>query len=284
MACLKCYTSLEAIVQQLRQLRWIIVILLASLLSACGGDLPDIAPTNLEADVVLFERGNNALAEEDWSRAREYFEQIRDNYPQSQFRANARLLIAQSYQAESSAISSAAALAELREFLRLYPPTHELSSRAQYMLATVYFDQMRRPERDQSQTRYAIEELETFITQYGGTADADLLNDVRIKLREALDRISESSFIVGRFYYRNKHYVGAIQRFRSILEQDPGYTQRENVYYYLADSLAETDRAGEALSMFEQLLTEYPETVYREETGQKIAELDSALDVEDRQR
>ena len=92
-------------------------------------------------------------------------------------------------------------------------------------------------------------QFETFMTQYADTANAELLGEARAKLREARDRLSDSSFIVGRFYYRNKYYSGAIDRFRAILDDDPGYTRRDVVYYHLADSLASTDRAVEALSV-----------------------------------
>ena len=249
-------------------------ILLPLLISgACGGDLPPITPATTEADNVLFERGSAALAEEDWERAREYFVQIRDNYPQSDLRAEARLRVVETFEGEGGEMSAAAALAELREFQRLYPPTHELGAEAQYKLAEVYFRQMRGPERDQSQTRLAITELELFITRYVETAQAEMLNDVRTLLREARDRLSESSFLVGRFYYRNKFYNGAIERFQNILEDDPAYTNKDVVYYHLADCFFETDRPDEALPLYQQLVSEFPETEYLARANDKIDEL-----------
>ena len=251
-------------------------------LSACGGNEPEITPITNEADIILFDRGSDALAEGDWARAREYFEQIRDNYPQSQLRADARIHIIESYEGEANDIAYASALTELREFLRLYTPTHELAPLAQFKVGLVYFNQMRRPERDQSETRAAVQEFETFMAQYADTADAELLGEARAKLREARDRLSDSSFIVGRFYYRNKYYAGAIDRFRAILDDDPGYTRRDVIYYHLADSLASTDRAVEALPMFERLVGEYPETEYLEEASQRIVALKVTMDLEDR--
>ena len=63
----------------------VLAVLLA--FGACGGDVPPLAPATTEADNILFERGMESLAEEDWERAREYFVLIRDNYPQSELRA-----------------------------------------------------------------------------------------------------------------------------------------------------------------------------------------------------
>ena len=249
-------------------------------LTACGGGAVVIpALTEADADQILFERGTQALTEEAWSTAREYFVQIRDNYPQSPLRAQARLGIVDSYEGEGTDVAYLSALTELREFLRLYPPTHELAPEAQLKLGMVYFNQMRRPERDQTETRSAITELETFVEQYAEFAGPQLLAEARARLRDARDRLSDSNFLVGRFYYRLRYYPGAIDRFREILDEDPGYTRRDAVYFHLADSLATTDRGPEALPLFERLVSEFPTTEYLEDASLRIAELKVSMDL-----
>ena len=247
----------------------------------CGGRQIEIpALTEADADEILFERGTQALAEEAWSTAREYFVQIRDNYPQSPLRSQARLGVVESYEGEGTDVAYLSALSELREFLRLYPPTHELAPRAQFKLGMVYFNQMRRPERDQSETRSAIAEFETFVELYAEFADPQLLADARARLRDARDRLSDSNFLVGRFYHRLRYYPGAIDRFREILDEDPGYTRRDAVYFHLADALATIDRGPEALPLFERLVSEFPATEYLEDASLRIAELKVAMDLD----
>ena len=254
--------------------------LLTGATMGCGTRQVEVTPATADADILLFDLGQAALAEENWTRARAYFIQIRDNYPQSPLRANARLGVADSYESEGTAAAYISALSELRDFLALYP-THQRAGYAQYKLGMVFFNQMRRPQRDQSETREAVREFETFIQIYAATGDDVLLGEVRAKLREARDRLSESSFIVGRFYYRNKYYPGAINRFREILDDDPGYTGRDAVYFHLADSLAVTDKEAEALPMFERLVDEFPETEYLERATERIAALKIAMNLDD---
>ena len=250
-------------------------------MAACGGGQAEIpALTEADADEILFERGTQALADEAWSTAREYFVQIRDNYPQSPLRAQARLGVVESYEGEGTDVAYLSALSELREFLRLYPPTHEMAPRAQFKLGMVYFNQMRRPERDQSETRSAIGEFETFVELYAEFAAPQLLADARARLRDARDRLSDSNFLVGRFYHRLRYYPGAIDRFREILDEDPGYTRRDAVYFHLADALATTDRGPEALPLFERLVSEFPATEYLEDANLRIAELKVAMDLD----
>ena len=62
-------------------------LLIATAVGCGGGMERPVLPTGeFEADRVLFERGTAAIEERNWSRAREYFVQIRDNYPQSEYR------------------------------------------------------------------------------------------------------------------------------------------------------------------------------------------------------
>ena len=249
--------------------------------TACGGreaEIPDL--TEADADEILFERGTASLDEGSWSTAREYFVQIRDNYPQSPLRAQARLGVVESYEGEGTDVAYLSALNELQEFLRLYPPTHELAPEAQFKVGMVYYNQMRRPERDQSETRSAITEFETFIERYAEFADPQLLADARVRLRDARDRLSDSNYLVGRFYYRLRYYPGAIDRFREILDEDPGYTRRDAVYFHLADALATIDRGPEALPLFELLISEFPSTEYLEDANLRIAELKVAMELD----
>ena len=246
-------------------------ILAASLLIVgCGSRQPEITPATVGADRLLFERGTQALEDRDWIRAREYFTQIRDNYPQSALRAEARLSVADTFEGEGTPASYVMAAEEYANFLALFP-TNERAHYAQYKLGMIYFQQMRRPERDQSETRDAISQFRLFEERH---PTSRLLEKVRARLREAEDRLSESNFIVGHFYYRSKWYPGAIDRFETILREDPGYTGRYRVYFHLAHSYQESGQHDEAQAMFGRLLEEFPETEFVEDATRYMAELE----------
>ena len=243
------------------------------LLVGCSNRPPEISLATTDADRLLYERGLAALEEERWVDARDYFIQIRDNYPQSGFRADARVSVPDTYMGEGTTSAYIQAVIEYRDFLSLYP-THARAPYAQYQLGMVFYHQMRRPERDQSETRDAIREFEIFIQRY---TDSNLIGEVRTRIRECRDRLSDSSFMIGRYYSRSKWYPGAIDRFRSILDVDPGYTGRSAVYYHLADALQATGEEAEALPLLERLVEEYPETEYLKQATESIATLKSKL-------
>ena len=98
---------------------------------------------------------------------------------------------------------------------------------------------------------------------------------VRQRLRDGRDRLSEHDFIVGRFYYRLKNYPGAIARFRQILDDDPAYTRRDQVYFHLAESLAGSNEVTEAIPYFARILEEFEASEYADDATARIAELEA---------
>jgi outer membrane protein assembly factor BamD len=246
-------------------------LLLCSWLGAggCASKRGVVPPGTTDADQFLFTQGQEALKDRKWLQAREYFRQIVDNYPQSQYRPDSKLAVGDTYIGEDTTESLLLGINEYREFLTFYP-TNPRADYAQYRLGYAYSQQMLGSDRDQSATRDTIKELQVFVQRYPNSA---LLPDAQKLLREAQDRLSESSYRVGFFYYRVKWYPGAIDRFREILEEDPEYSGRDAVYFHLAESLVLTGKQPEALPYYERLLHEFEQSEYLERSRKRIAEL-----------
>ena len=244
-------------------------VLLAVLIGACASSRSLVPEGTGEPDKFLFDRGNEALKEKQWIRAREYLVRLIDSYPQSPYRADAKLAVGDSYLGEGSTESLALATNEFREFLTFYP-THLRADYAQFQLGMVHLKQMRGPERDQTETKEAVKEFEAFIERYPSSA---LMPDATARLREARDRVGDSDFRVGLFYFRSRWYPGAIERFKTLLKADAGYTRRDAVYFHLAEALVRTEKTAEALPYYERLLEEFAQSEYLDETKQRIEQL-----------
>jgi outer membrane protein assembly factor BamD len=228
-----------------------------------------VPPGTSRPDQYLFDRGAEALERERWLTAREFFKQVTEIHTQSPVRPDAKLGVGDTYLGEGTAEALVLAINEFQEFLSFYP-THERADYAQYKLAMAYFRQMRGPQRDQSETKSAIRELERFVARFPNSA---LLPEVQTKLREARDRLSTWDFEVGQFYYRIRWYPGAIDRLSSLLKQDPEYTRRDAVYFYLAEALIKANRSAEALPYFEKLVEEFEQSDHLSDARERIAEL-----------
>jgi len=249
----------------------VLVTCLAAFVAACGPPT-NVAPPGAQPDRFLFDRGMAELMAGRWLQAREYFTRIIDGYPQSPTRPDAKLGIGDAYLGENTAESLVFAANEFREFLQFYP-THARADYAQYRIAMSHYQQMKAPERDQTETRAAIRDFDAFFERYPESA---LTPEVKVKWREARDRLSTSSYQVGVYYYRTRWYPGAIDRFKEILRDDPGYSGRDGVYFYLADSLAKTDKKAEALPYLDRLVKEFETSEFLADARMRLAELQQA--------
>jgi outer membrane protein assembly factor BamD len=242
----------------------------AALVGGCGNKNPRTAAANTaQPDRFLMDRAAEAMGKKDWVKAREYYRQIVDNYPQSPLRPDAKLGIGDTYLNEKSSESLILGANEYREFLTFYP-TNPKADQAQFRLAQTYVKQMKAPERDQTATKEALKEFQVFFDRY---PQSPLMPEVRKAWREARDRLSEASYRVGVHYYRVQWYPGAVDRFREVLRDDPEFSKRDGVYFYLAESLAKTDKKAEAVPYFEKLLTEFQQSEFADDTKKRLVEL-----------
>jgi outer membrane protein assembly factor BamD len=136
--------------------------------------------------------------------------------------------------------------------------------------------QMRPAGRDQTETRAAVTAFQAFLTRY---PNSPLRPEVEARLREARDRVGDDEFGVGRYYYTIRWYPAAIDRWTVLLKQDPGYTNRDQVYFYLGESLVKMQRPAEALPYFEKLVAEFNESEHLEDAQQRIAQLKTTASV-----
>lgn len=233
----------------------LLAVLLAVAASGGCGRKPLEARPGEQADKFLFDRGNEETAKKSWVKARTYYQRLVDGYPQSQYRPDAKLGVADTYLGENTTESLVLAVNEYREFLSFYP-THSRADYAQYKIAMSHFGKMRAPERDQTETREALKEFDLFFERY---PSSPLAPEVRAHWREAKDRLTQASVNVGLFYFKSRRwYPGAIARFREVLADDPEFTGRDTVYFYLAQSLILSNRKAEAVPYLDRLLKEFP--------------------------
>jgi outer membrane protein assembly factor BamD len=249
--------------------RILAVVLLAGTLVGCAHGQKMPAVGQADADKFLYERGSALLAKKSWITAREYFRRIVDSYPQSTYRADAKLGVGDSYIGENQSGSLILAVNEFREFLTYFP----LSARAdyaQYKLALATSKQMLSAERDQTATHETLTEVQKFIDTY---PDSQYRAEVDKVYRQARDRLSESEFKVGMVYYRARYMIGALPRFADVLRDDPGYTRRDEVLYFAGVAFTKAGLIPQAVPMFATVVQQYPKSKYAKSSKRYIEQL-----------
>lgn len=243
--------------------------LILATLAGCGKKQSRVPAPGEEPDKFLFDRGSGALKERHWIEAREYFRKLVDTYPRSQYRQEAKLGIGDSFLGEKHSDSDVLAANEFREFLQFYPLDRR-ADYAQYRLATSQMRQVLGPERDQTATLEALKEIDRFMAAY---PNSSYMGDVVKMRREMRDRLSASEFMVGRQYYRQRWYPGAVTRLEGLLKSDPQFSGRDGVYFFLAGSYAKTKRTEEAITLYQKLIDEFKVSEYLKDAKEELAAL-----------
>ena len=136
-----------------------------------------------------------------------------------------------------------------------------------------HYSQMAKAGRDQTETHEALKEFDVLFEKY---PNSPLLAEARARHREAKDRLGRSEYLVGMTYYRLKWYPGVVARLAALLKSDPQFTDRDAVYYYLADALAELNRSAEAVPLLEKIPQEFEKSDYIEKATKRLEEIKTA--------
>lgn len=235
--------------------------------SSTGAKMPPAGSS--EPDKFLFDHGNDALTKKHWMEAREYFRALVDRYPQSALRPDAKLALGDTYILENTAEATVLAINEFNEFLSFFPSS-ERADYAQFRIGYAHFKQMLSPQRDQTETRETLQQFALFFKRYPNSA---LRTEVEQYDRQARDRLSESEFEVGRFYARLNWCPGAVDRLQGVLKDDPTFTNRDGVYFYLGECYYKSNQRPAALPWYDRIVKEFQKSEYLDKAKKRIVEI-----------
>ncbi len=180
----------------------------------------------------LLNEGEANLKRRKWEDGRKLLRMVEEYFPASPEFAKAKILMADSF-FFGGTTSYPEALVEYQSFLN-YFPRHELREYALFRIGLCHYASIENAERDQIQTRKAIEAFQSFLAEAPGSAYAV---DARAKITQCHRRLAECELMVGIFYVNNMGYASAERRLKDLLEQYPEYVDRERAYYYLGEAL-----------------------------------------------
>jgi outer membrane protein assembly factor BamD len=157
--------------------------------------------------------GAEALLEEGRPReAGEQFSEVERLYPYSEWAKRAMLMSAFAYH-EGALYEESRAAAE--RYLEFFPADVD-APYAQFLIALSYYDQIVDIGRDQENTFEALQEMRDIIERY---PDSQYAKSAQMKFELALDHLAGKEMEIGRYYLKRGHYMAAINRFRTVLEQ-----------------------------------------------------------------
>ncbi len=158
------------------------------------------------------------LRNNDWADAAKQFAEVERQHPYSVWARRASLMSAYCYY-QANKYTEAVAASD--NYISLHPGSKEVAY-AFYLKAVSLYEQIVDVERDQTNTEQALVALQDVVQRF---PDTEYARDATLKIDLTLDHLAGKQMEVGRYYLYKGDYIGAINRFRVVVEQYQKTTQ-----------------------------------------------------------
>ena len=224
---------------------------------SCGGKKMTLDPKTL-TDSQLYEIGQKYLKDEAYDKARDAFKTVFENFPKSDYRILAKLAYADSFFAQGTEPNYLLAVQEYQDFISLFPfsPKAEF---AQLQIGVCYYQLIEKPDRDQSNTRKALEEFRKVVDGY---PSGEYYRPAYEYLLKCYSRLAEHEFLIARYYQRTGKHQAAVDRLKGILKSYPESIFQPKYFFAVARSLEELRQYSESCTYYETLLEKWPTSEY----------------------
>lgn len=181
------------------------------------------------------------IDDHDWLAAAKQFDEVERQHPYSIWARRAMLMSAFCYY-QANKYPDAINTAD--QYIQLHPGSHEIAY-AFYLKAMSLYEQIVDVGRDQTSTEQALTALQDVVQRFPNTEYA---RDASLKVDLTLDHLAGKEMSVGRYYLVRGDYIGAINRFRTVVEQYQRTSQ-------IAEALERLTEAYYALGVYDEAKT-----------------------------
>jgi len=261
---------MESNMKKLFALTMLTILLLAP---GCGSKKSvSIDPSDKGSDKKMYENAVRYIGK-DPEKSRLLFKEIMQLYPDSVYANKGKLGIADSYFKENNSASLVMAAAEYQEYASLYPYSPD-AVYAKNQIGMCYYKQVRKPERDQTNTFAAIKAFEGVIQQYPGTPEAD---EARKKINECRQNLASHYYLIGYYNYIMKSFPGAIARFKQVMDEYPDFSKNDKLFYFTGKTYLAMEDLDSALSFFQRLVGGNAKSKYAKKSQRLIKKINRLL-------
>jgi outer membrane protein assembly factor BamD len=235
-------------------LRVLAVSLVAMSIGACSlfGDKDAVAPD--EPAEKLYNEGVFLLNERhEIKDAAKKFEEVERQHPYSEWARKSLIMAAYSYYA---AAQYEEAITAAQRYITLHPGNPD-AAYAQYLIGASYYDQIPDVSRDQSRTEKAMNALDEVQRKY---PTSEYAGAARKKIEFARDQLAAKEMNIGRYEQSKKNFIGAINRFKTVVTEYQTTRHVEEALERLAECYMTLGIASEAQTAAAVLGHNFPDS------------------------
>jgi outer membrane protein assembly factor BamD len=202
------------------------------------------------------------------------YQKLIDEYPFSPYSEEAELNIGLAYYKMHNYPE---AIGSFTDFLRMHPTSKHLDV-ASYYLAMSHYDQMGRPDQDQTHTQAAMQQFQDIVRRFPESDFAALSKEQIDICREMLAR---HDYLIGNFYIKRANYRAAESRMAETMALYPDTPIAPQALYELGLTLEKQGKKYSAAQAFTALKLHFPHTEYAGYAKQELKKLNQPVDTED---
>jgi outer membrane protein assembly factor BamD len=222
---------------QIRHARRMLAAAALAVLAACGArEKQDYVERPVEQ---LYTSGVDALAAARSATAARAFDEVERQHPYSAWATKAQLMAAYAHY-QSNKYDDA--IVAVDRFIQLNPSNRDVGY-AYYLKALCFYEQITDVQRDARMTELALRALEEVLRRFPDSAYA---RDARLKIDLTHDHLAGKEMEVGRFYMGRGQYVGAINRFKTVVDRYQTTSHVPEALHRLVESYSALGLAAEA--------------------------------------
>jgi outer membrane protein assembly factor BamD len=184
-------------------------------LSSCSKNVVEdsvLKEKSLDLQVLeAYQEGKDYLENGDPLFAAKKFNEAESLFPQSEWAPKSALMAAYAYYSNDYLDDS---IAELDRFLKVYPKYKNLDY-VYYLLGVSYYEKIVDEKKDLQSIIKAKKYFEKVTNDYPKTSYA---LDSKFKIDMINDLLASKEMYIGRYYFEKKKWIGAINRFKTVVD------------------------------------------------------------------
>lgn len=212
----------------------------------------------------LYNQGLAALADRKVSDATKSFEEVDKQHPYTEWARKAVLMTAYTKYAAGEYED---AIQNARRYITLHPGSDD-AAYAQFLIGMSYYNQIPDVTRDQQRTERALAALDEVVRKWPKSEYADA---ARKRIEVARDQLAGREMEIGRYYLEQRNFVGAVNRFKTVVTSYQKTRHVEEALARLAEAYMAMGIAQEAQTAAAVLGHNYPGSEWYRDTYRLVS-------------
>lgn len=161
---------------------------------------------------ALYNEAMDDIDHDEYYKAAKAFDEVERQHPYSVWATKAQLMGAYALYERNKYDD---AIVGLDRFIQLHPGNKD-TPYAYYLKGLCYYEQITDVSRDQKMTEQALKTLQEVIDRFPTSRYA---RDAKLKVDLTRDHLAGKEMAIGRYYLRERQYLAALNRFKTVVDQ-----------------------------------------------------------------